>query len=246
MFRVACISWFCACALAFSATAKDTIILNTEEYYPYSYREDGLIKGTSTDVIKSIFKKAKVPYRLAIEPWVQSYSNALGQQNHCVYSAIRSAERKSLFKWVMPVEDLTMVIYKLKSNPITAKKLEDLRDATIGGYMGDASATYLKKRGFHVSEALSDNLNPHRLRDGRVDLWVTSDFSGPRLSQEADIEIEPVITLYETQMGIACNKNIDDTLIAQLQESLNALNASGEINAIREQKKTMKGPNSPL
>lgn len=244
MFRVALISWFCASTLAFSAAARDTIILNTEENYPYNYLEEGLIKGTSTEILKSVFKKAQVPYRLVLGPWVQSYSNALGQKNNCIYSAIRSAERSSLFKWIMPVEDLTMVIYKLKGNPTTASKLDDLGGKIIGGYMGDASARYLKARGFNINEALSDNLNPHRLRDGRIDLWVTSDFSGPRLSQEADIEIEPVITLYETQMGLACNKNIDDALITQLQESLEALSASGEIHAIHEQKKTMKGPNS--
>lgn len=240
LFRITCISWFCALALVFPAGAQDTIVLNTEEYYPYNFSEKGVIKGTSTEVVEHVFKKAKIPYRLAIGPWVQSYGNALSQDNNCAYSTIRSEERSPLFKWVMSIESLNMVIYKLKDSPITATTLDDLKNLTIGGYAGDASAVYLKLRGFHVDEASTDSINPFRLKVGRVDVWVTSDFLGPRFSQEAGIEVEPVITLYEKKMGIACNKNIDDALIAKLQESLDAFNASGKADAIREQKKIMR------
>ena len=57
-----------------------------------------------------------------------------------------------------------MVIYKLKGSPITATILDDLKDVVIGGYAGDASAIYLKLRGFQVDEASTDSINPFRLR----------------------------------------------------------------------------------
>lgn len=240
MLKNAPLTVFFVIAFVFPLRAQDTITLNTEEYYPYNYSEKGVIKGTSTQIVEHIFKKAKIPYRLSIGPWVQGYNNALSQDNHCVYSTIRTEERESLFKWVMPIEGLKVVIYKLKGSPITATILDDLKNVMIGGYSGDAAAIYLKLRGFQVDEASTDSINPFRLRVGRIDVWVTSDFLGPRFSKEAGVEIEPVITLYEKQMGIACNKSIDDTIIAKLQESLDALNASGKAGAIREQKKTMK------
>ena len=73
-----------------------------------------------------------------------------------------------MFKWVMPIEGLKVVIYKLKGSPITATILDDLKNVMIGGYSGDAAAIYLKLRGFQVDEASTDSINPSVYRSAEL------------------------------------------------------------------------------
>lgn len=218
------------------AAQAQPLVFNTEDYYPYNYLENGTISGTSTRVIALMAQKAGVSYRTVIGPWQQSYSNALSQERNCVFSTIFSEERKDLFKWVLPVETMRMVIFKLKGSPLTASSLDDLKEHTIGGYSGDASATYLKLRGFKVDEAPTDDLNPVRLRNGRISAWATSDFLGPKLSKAAGIEVEPLLLVSERTMGLACNKNTDDETLIRLRKALEEINASGEAESIRKTK----------
>lgn len=222
--------------LTAGAAKAQPLVFNTEDYYPYNYLENGTINGTSTRIIALMAQKAGVSYRTVIGPWQQSYSNALSQDKNCVFSTILSEERKDLFKWVLPVETMRMVIFKLKDSPLTASSLDDLKEYTIGGYSGDASATYLKLRGFKVDEAPTDDLNPMRLRNGRINAWATTDFLGPKLSKAAGIEVEPLLLVNERTMGLACNKGTDDEIIHKLQKALEEINSSGEAESIRKTK----------
>lgn len=226
-----------ALVLTAHTARSEPLIFNTEDYYPYNYLENGKITGTSTRIVALMAEKAGVSYRLVTGPWQQSFSNALSQNNNCVFSAIFSEERKDLFKWVLPIDTMRMVIYKLKDSPLTANTLDDLKDHTIGGYSGDASASYLKLRGFRVDETTTDSLNPMRLRTKRIDAWATSDFLGPKLSREAGVDVEPLLVVSERAMGLACNKSIDDITIKKLQDSLDEMNKNGELEKIRSDKK---------
>ena len=61
MLRNALLALFFIIAFVSPLCAQDTITLNTEEYYPYNYSENGVIKGTSTQIVEHIFKKRKFP-----------------------------------------------------------------------------------------------------------------------------------------------------------------------------------------
>lgn len=217
-------------------TWAQMLTFNTEEWFPYNYMQDGQIAGTSTALVQKISEQAGIKYTMTLQPWALSYNNALHLPGHCVFSTNVTRERLPLFKWVKPIENARWVVYKLKTDPLIASSLNDLKDKTFGGYLGDAIAVFLKSQGFKVEEAASDHINPHKLAKGEIDLWATYDSSGIRLAKERDIEVEPVLVIRNNELALACNKHVDDATITKLQNALDEINTSGEADEIRRRK----------
>lgn len=211
-----------------------TLIFNTEEWFPYNYARGNDVVGTSTELVKRMATKARIAHTITLSPWNRAYNNALTLPNHCVYSTNITDERKPLFKWVAPIENARWVIYKLKGSPIQAKTLEDLKGRVFGGYLGDAIAVYLKNMDFKVEEAASDHINPRKLLARRIDVWATYDASGLKLAEDSEVEVELLIPIRDNELGLACNKMVDDSAIAAMQKALADMNASGEADAIRK------------
>lgn len=219
-------------ALPYAALAEP-LILNTENWFPYNYEKDGKILGTSTEIVEKAAKAAGVDYKIVLGPWNRSYNTALNQPNNCVYSTSLTDDRKPLFKWVKSVGAVRWYVFKLKGSSFTASSIDDLKGKTIGGYVGDASAEFLKKNGIKVDQAPSDDVNPKKLKAGRIDAWATAELPGIRLAKKAGVEIEPTFNLLEYMLTIACNKSVDDAVIAKLQKAVDDINASGEGDKIR-------------
>lgn len=222
-----------------TATAAP-LTFNTEDWFPYNYTKDGKVVGSSTELIKLIGKNADVDYEIALGPWNKSYNEAMNTPGNCVYTTAVLDDRKPLFKWVYPLDTNRLSIYKLKGKPLTATSLDELKDKKIGSYTGDAAAEFLKSKGFTVDEAPADNVNPKKLVTGRIDAWITTDTSGLKLAKEAGVEIEKVVTAHEYPLGLACNKSVEDAVIAKMQKALDDLIASGEADKIRQSKFQMQ------
>lgn len=216
--------------------SAESLTFNTEDWFPYNHDIGGKVAGTSTEILEKVAKAAGVKYQIVLGPWNRSYNTALNQPGNCVYSTTLTEERKPLFQWIKPLESVKWVVYKVKGSPLTASSLEDLKGKTIGGYVGDAVANYMKSQGFKVDEAPGDAANPKKLQAGRIDAWATTDISGIQLSKDAGIEVEHVVDIRENILGVACNKGIDGAVIAKLQKALDGLNASGEADKIRQSK----------
>ncbi|AMW34772.1 amino acid ABC transporter substrate-binding protein [Haematospirillum jordaniae] len=228
-----------AAFLPLTATAAP-LTFNTEDWFPYNYTKNGKVVGSSTELIKLIGKNADVEYEIVLGPWNKSYTEALNLPGKCVYTTAVTDERKPLFKWVYPIDTTRLIIYKLKGKPLTASSLDDLKGKKIGSYTDDAAAEFLKSKGFTVDEAPADNVNPKKLVTGRIDAWITTDTSGLKLAKEAGVEVEEVMVAHEHPLGLACNKSVDDAVIAKMQKALDDLIASGEADKIRQSKFQMQ------
>lgn len=213
-----------------------TLTLNTEEWYPFSYTQHHKATGTAVEIIRLVLKEAGINYQIVTGPWNRSYSAALMKPDNCAFPTQVTEDRKPLFKWVGPVETNRWVVYKTKGSPLAANTLDDLKNKVIGGYNGDAVVVYLKQKGFRVEEATTDHLNIKKLQSGKIDAWATTQLSGTKLARDAGLDIEQVVEIRENALALACNRAVDDAIIARLQHALDALEASGEAAKIRQSK----------
>lgn len=231
------ITFLCVAGVIFPGNALSRLLtFNTEEWYPYTYIEEDNVTGTTVKIVKLMAKKANVRYAIITGPWSRAYSTAIDKADNCVFPIQITEERRPLFKWVETLEINQWTVYKLKGNPTVAKTLDDLKEKVIGGYTGDAVATYMKDLGFKVDEAPSDRINPKRLLLGKIDVWATTQLSGIRLAHEANVPIEPVINIRKNSLALACNLSVSDEIISDLQEALDQLNTSGKADEIRDSK----------
>ncbi|NKD76549.1 transporter substrate-binding domain-containing protein [Haematospirillum sp. H1815] len=213
-----------------------TFVFNTEEWYPYSYSSRGTFVGTATEIVRLMAENAGIAYTIAVHPRARSYSMTTSKNFNCSFPVPLSDEYSKRLKWIAPIEMNRWVVYKKKDSTLALQNLGDLKGKTIGGYVGGSVSAYVKSLGLKVNYETVDDANPRKLEEGSIDVWATTEFSALTLARKAGVEIEEAFEIEKNIMGIACNNNIDDLTIDRLQQSLNALNNSGEADAIRRSK----------
>lgn len=228
-------------AIAFSLSTASTaravqpeLLLTTENYPPFNMQQDGtnLIVGISTDIVREIMKRAGLSYSMKFLPWQRAYTMALNSSNTCVFSTTITEERTPKFKWVGPLVQNDWMFFARPDSGIEISSLDEARGYRVGGYKGDAVALFLEQQDFRLDLASHDHVNPGKLTAGRFELWATGVHLGPYLARQAGVEIEPLFTFRETVMGLACNRAVDDALIAKLNRILSDLKADGIVDQI--------------
>jgi polar amino acid transport system substrate-binding protein len=217
---------------AFAATCQaqsPTLHILTEQYPPYNMVDaQGEITGMSTDVVREMFHRARLPYHIELQPWIRAFNNAVLENNTCVYSTTRTDNRERQFKWVGPLMANTWVLYGGPKSPKNIFALDDVRRFTIGGYSGDAESQYLIGLGYNVELTPADELNARKLLAGRIDFWATSKQRGAYLLARQKLEgIRLLLTFNNVFLYLACNPGVPDSTIRSLNDALTAMQHDG-------------------
>ncbi len=212
------------------------LTLATEEYPPYNMSDGkGQVGGISTLIVKALLAEAALEHDVAVYPWSRAISMARVQPNTCVYSMSRTPEREAHYKWIGPLVYNDWALFALSDASPAARptKLDELIDARIGSYQGDAIVSYLQARGHRVDVAQSDDVNPKKLQMGRIDYWATGRLIGQyRLQQQGIQGIVPVLNFKRSDMYLACNAQMADELVKRLNATLLNLDKQGVIKKI--------------
>ncbi|MEI9982720.1 MAG: transporter substrate-binding domain-containing protein [Aliidongia sp.] len=220
-------------AAAPQAPADEPLRLLTNDNPPFSIVHGDRVGGLSVDVLKEMSARAEVPLTLEAYPWVRAYDEAQNRTDTCVFSAARLPDRELLFSWVGPLATNSWALFGRSDFPGTLNSLEEARRYVIGGETEEAKTVYLIARGFDIDRLPNDNLNPQRLVQGRIDLWVSGLQTAPAKAAEVGITaIKPVLVFRQEPIYLACNPAVPARTIRQLQAALDAMRADGKLAAI--------------
>jgi polar amino acid transport system substrate-binding protein len=216
-----------------AAASAQHLTLTTEEYPPYNMSDaKGRVSGISTQIVKALLAEAGLTHEVTVYPWARAISMARVQPHTCVYSMSRTPEREALYKWIGPLVHNDWALFALLGTP-SPTRLDELIDARIGSYQGDAIVSYLQTRGHRVDVAPADDFNPKKLQMGRIDYWATGRLLGEhRLRQQGIQDIAPVLNFNRTEMYLACNAALPDQLVKRLNATLLSLEKQGVIKKI--------------
>lgn len=217
--------------LAPSFASAETLVITTEEFPPLNFTKDGKVVGSSTELVEMALKETKIEGKIAVYPWARAIDMAMKEPNTCVYSTTRTAEREPNFKWAGPVANNEWILLGRADSPKLAS-IEDAKKYVIGGYKDDALTLHLKKEGFNVEEAPSDELNPKKLAAKRIDYWAGYKFEGADLSKDpAKANLVEAAKIKTVSMYLACNKGVSDETIAKLNASFKKMADEGTLAA---------------
>jgi len=234
---IRCLIVLVACCWQMSVRAADTgMRLLTEEYPPYNMTlPSGQIGGISSDVLRELFKRAGIPYRLEILPWIRAFNLAILDRNTCVFSTTRTENREHQFKWVGPLVENVWVLYAGPRSPKNIYTLEAIRPYTVGGYDGDAESQDLIGRGFNIELTPVDEMNARKLAAGRIDFWATSKARGGYLIAKGKVQqLKPVLAFNTVLLYLACNPGVSDMTIQQLNNLLDTMRHEGFIDLMHK------------
>ncbi|MFC5757089.1 substrate-binding periplasmic protein [Rhizobium sp. GCM10022189] len=213
---------------SFAAPASaQTITFVTEEYAPFNYRDGKLIKGATVEQVEKIMADIGVGYTIDVMPWARAFSLARSTPMTCVFATAHNAARDSLFKWVEPLLVDRNILIARQDSDVSAGNLEEAKKYVVGTQRDDYTEVTLKENGFTKLDVASDfNATLRKLLGGRIDMMPISELYFDKL--KADQPLKMVTVLSSQPMGIACEKNFPDDLLARMQASLDRLIASGE------------------
>lgn len=219
-----------------------TITVVTEEYPPYNFTENGVIKGCSTEIVKEVLKRADISYTLDSFPWARSYNTALVAPDVLIYSIGRSEKRETLFKWIDVVAPYDIYLYKLKRRTdIKIASLDEAKHYRIGAVRDDVRAQFLEKNSFEQGKNLDlvtqDIQNIRKMMLDRIDLFPIDQLALIHILKLEGLAIEDferVLQLEDLSTGLylAFSLKTDDALVEKCKAALAEIKKDGTYDAI--------------
>ncbi|MCX4027264.1 transporter substrate-binding domain-containing protein [Endozoicomonas sp. SM1973] len=224
---VKCLSLMIVAASMLQLSANELLVV-TENWPPYNYREKGQVVGASTEIVKKVLGKANYKYSIHLYPWARSYQIALYKPNVIIYTILRTPERESLFQWIGPLfSGKQFYLYKLSSRKdITLATIDDAKKYLIGVMRGDVSHQFLSSEGFEENKALrisvSEEENIKKLYALKVDLISGNNISLPirlkKLGYKFE-DVESAIMTFKYNYYMAVSNNTSDEVYSNLNNA---------------------------
>jgi polar amino acid transport system substrate-binding protein len=218
--------------------ASDDVTIMTEDYPPLNYLEGGELQGPSVDIVNAIRERLGIRDAIKVYPWARGYNTVETVPNTMLFSMTRSATREELFKWVGPLAEKKIGLFARRDRGIKLENLEQAKPYLIGVQLDGHGMEYLSSRGFENFDPSTTPLaNMKKILAGRDDLWFASNatVAGNARIMDVDVdELELVLTVDNTFMYIAFNKQTGDHIVDQWQQAFDALVAEGVVKSIFE------------
>jgi polar amino acid transport system substrate-binding protein len=224
-------------AAAPAAQAEEVLRLLTNDNPPFSMIAEGRrVIGISADIVAEMAARAGVKAEIDSYPWARAYDEALRHADACAFSTTRTPKREALFQWLGPIAHNPWALFARDDFMGALPSLEAARRYVIGGQLAEAKAIYLTERGLKVDPLPDDDLNPQRLAQGRIDLWVSGLYTAPTKAAAVGIHnIKAVLVFHQSEDYLACNPGVPAATIGRLRQALDTMRDDGKLAAITRQ-----------
>jgi polar amino acid transport system substrate-binding protein len=219
--------------------AQELTIIS-EENPPFNFIKDGILTGSSTEVVREIMHRLNLSAKIQVLTWARGYQLALRQPNVVLFSTARTKEREHLFQWVGPLYKVRFGFYARKGSGLYLSSLADAKKVgAIATYKDDVREQLLKSKGFtNLDSSKSPASNLKKLLAGRVDLWLYSNLGVPSVARQIGInpdDVELVLPFKDYYAYIAFSKGTPRAVAKQWQATLDDMMRNGSFKKISQQ-----------
>lgn len=225
-----------------SASELDQLNYITESYPPYNFRSENKLQGIAVDLLLAATQKssaALTAQQIKLFPWPRAYNMALLGPKIVLFSTTRTEDREQRFNWVGPISPTRIVLLAKKSDAIVIESENDIKKYVVGAIPNDIGDQLVKKTGIkgsaikHVAKAGS---LAKMLGAGRIKLWAYEENVARWIIKEVGLnnsDFESVYTLKESDLYYAFSKDVNKTTLDLLQQSIDDVKASGQLDKIK-------------
>ncbi|WP_157230863.1 substrate-binding periplasmic protein [Kiloniella laminariae] len=210
----------------------------TENFPPYNYLENGVLKGVASDTIRELAAEVGEEPDISVMAWPRAYKMAQEKPGRAIFSMVRTPEREAQFQWVGPLHTIRLALYSASGNAWRYKgsNAENLEVAkrvhTISVQFKGAGYEILKSQGF-------DNLSPIQdigesfslLLNRRHDLMQMSDAYVDYMIEQKIIsaeEITQIAVLGEFDIYLAFSNMTAEVVVERWRRALAVLKKKQE------------------
>ena len=211
------------------ALVAQTFNVYTEQLPPFNYLEKDKVEGSSTKLLEKLLHKHghKIAQdKINLTSWARGYHEVLHTPHTILYSMARTPEREHLFKWVGPINTLSIGLIAKKSSHIVISEPACLHNYTIAVMHDTAAEKLLLGRGMKAEqlERFSNVTSQlKKLHEGRVDAMAFGiEAMYAMLEKEGlnPLEYETIYLLSKSDLYFAFHKETDNAIIEELNITL--------------------------
>lgn len=222
-----------------ASAAPAPITLLTEEWPPFNYSEDGVVKGFSVEIVQAVMRDLKENHPITILPGQRAMLVLNGGGRTMFFSMIRTAERESLYKWIGPFGEQSIYFFKRKGEGLSIKTLDDAKrvDKVCSRSVG-LVFNLLMAAGFtNLDTGTSPEGIYLKAVNGRCDLAIGESALGVaywlnKSGVAPDALEKTAVKIAESPFYIAASKDLADAEIARWQQALDKVVRSGEYDRV--------------
>jgi|GEM_PF-142913 len=224
-----------------TAIVQSDVRVITENFPPFNFAgKDGLAKGKSTAIVRSMLVRMGQTADIEVLPWSQGYGLALNTSNVALYSTARTLSRDPLFKWVGPIGSFEKSLYASANSTLSITSLDAARSvSSICVVKNDVRQQMLTERGFtNLLLAATDEDCIRDLVASKTGLWFgstdTEPFSTYLAGYDSD-SLKMVYSVEKSEIFIAFSNSTPDATVKAWQTTLDGMKNDGFYDALQGQ-----------
>ena len=230
-----------------ASTLDSPLLAFTEHLPPLNFAgRHGEVQGFSSELLRLMADQAGMALELQLMPWPRAVKAAAAQANHILYSLTRLPDREGRYRWVGPISERRLMLYRMsEAEPLP--KLRELRDLQqlgerkIGVVRESAAAQLLHAQGLRAGAelelALDDSSNLRKLLARRMDLIAMLDWGAAWHLKQQGLHyttLTPVMVLDSRRSyWYGLHPDSEDRVVHGLQAALDQLRRDGRYAKLR-------------
>lgn len=225
----------CACNTVKEDNSKGEIVIGSDQFEPFSYLENGEMKGIDVDIAKEAFKRmGYTPVFKRIE-WQNKDEYLRKGEIDCLWGGFSMNDREDLYAWVGPYLFSNQSVMVKKDSDIYS--LADLKNKIVG-----VQATSKAEWAFENKEELSDirylytfsTINEvfTSIQRSYVDAIAGHELALKALIRGSDDYRFLDESILTSMLGVAFKKDYDQSFLTLLSNTLHEMRNDGTIKRI--------------
>ena len=225
----------CGCTSVKKETSKGEIVIGSDQFEPFSYIDNGEMRGIDVDIAKEAFSRmGYTPVFKQIE-WQKKDEYLRKGEIDCLWGGFSMNDREELYAWVGPYLFSNQSVMVKSNSDIYS--LADLKNKIVG-----VQATSKAEWAFENNEELSDirylytfsTINEVfiSLQRAYVDAIAGHELALKALIRGGDDYRFLDDTILTSKLGVAFKKDYDQSFLALLANTLHEMRNDGTIKKI--------------
>lgn len=208
------------------AQNSNHINIYTEMSPPNQLLLNGKVHGSSTDIVRRIFKHANIEHTIHMQPWARALYNSQTKANSFIYSIARNKERESQYHWLAKVAFFELGFVTLKeNNEIYIDDLEQARYFTVAVQRNDIAEQLIRQTGATVVLTQDITHSYQLLLNKKVDLVIDDKKYIHNMASQFHVAVSQFRFVYAIKElsvygYLAANINTDPKLIKRLEDAV--------------------------
>ncbi|XPF94000.1 substrate-binding periplasmic protein [Colwellia sp. RE-S-Sl-9] len=208
---------------------SQNITFLTHQIEPFSYLEDGELKGLTTEIIKEMMKITQYNHDIKVYPFARGLWTVQNKPNYAMYIVARRPEREGTVKWVGPLISSGVYFYKRKGSSIMPSSLDEIKESfSVGVHLGNADHNFLKAQNFNnIVPTTKPFYAIKMLIKDRVNLVPMSELTVHSLAEKEKANIERTnVKLYNSDIYLVFSKETPNNIVANWQAALDEIKST--------------------